>query len=347
MKIFKENKGIIISGCLLILLSVCFSTLISYRYSYNGDISSMTGYFVQIIIRLCLSVSAFVLAYKYGKNVILKYGWTFVLVGITVSLYLLKWDICIFDYRINIAPLTNTLAILGLASYFYKCSVKSVLHTTLFWLSGFLFLLAAEEYFVIILMVMAGLMLVSAYKNKLIEKKIIWILNLTLYTVLLAWTLEITVIGIIELKNLFYDTGYMAATARNVFASIKWFGSGIAPKRIGGAVSDYKLLWIFGLYGIAAGAVVLVSLTAFIFFVCKKSFKITLTDEIPIAYAATSILLVRYVISMLTNFGIVLGRLYAPIPFLSDGTLGYAAIFILVGMMVGEKTVDIHNGDIR
>lgn len=207
-----------------------------------------------------------------------------------------------------------------------------------------MFLLAAEtEYFVIIATVMVGFMLVSAYKNRLIGKKAIWILNLALYTVLFAWTVKITVIGIVEPKNLFYDTGYMAAVARNAFANIKWFGTGIAPKRIGGAVADYKLLWIFGIYGIAAGAAVLVSLTAFIFFVCKKSFKITLTDTTPLAYVAASILLVRYVISMLNNFGIVLGRLHAPIPLLSDGMCGYVAIIILIGMIIGKETVDIHS----
>lgn len=336
MKLFKENKGIMISGCLLILLSLCFTSLISYRYSYDGNISLMTGYFGRVIIKFCLSVGSFVLAYKYGRKVTLKYGWTFIVLGIATALCSIDRDSYVLG--IDIKPLTNTLTALGLASHFYKHGVKSVLHTVLFWVLGFLFLLATEtEYFVIVATVMVGFMLVSAYKNKIIEKKVIWILNLALYTVLLDWTVKITVIGIVELKNLFYDTGYMASVARNVFANIKWFGTGIAPKRIGGAVADYKLLWIFGLYGIAAGAAVLVSLTAFIFFVCKKSFKITLTGTTPIACAATSILLVRYVISMLNNFGIVLGRLHAPIPLLSDGMWGYVAIFMLIGIIVGKN----------
>lgn len=332
MKIFKENKGIMLSGCLLILLSLCFTSLIGYRYLYDGNISLMTGYFGRVIIRLCLSVGAFALAYKYGKNVMLKYGCLFIPVGIAAALYSTGRDIHIWGYGLDISPLTNTLAVVGLALYFYKYGVKSVLHTALFWLSGVLFLLAAEkEYFVIILMVMTGFMLVSAYKNKLIDKKTVWILNLALYAVLLACAVKIAVIGIVEFKNLFYDTGYMAATARNVFANIKLFGTGIAPQGIGGDVSDYTLLWIFGLYGIAAGAAVFVSLTAFIFFVCKK---ITWKDATPTACAVASILLVRYVISMLANFGIVLGRLYAPIPFLSDGMWGYVAIFMLIGMIV-------------
>lgn len=340
MKLFKENKGIMISGCLLILLSLCFTSLISYRHSYDGNISLMTGYFGRVIIKLCLSVGSFVLAYKYGRKVTLKYGWTFIALGIATALCSIDMDIYVLG--VDFEPFTNTLTALGLASHFYKHGVKSALHTVLFWGLGFLFLLATEtEYFVIVATVMVGFMLVSAYKNRIIEKKVIWILNLVLYTVLLAWTVKITVIGIAELKKLFYDTGYMASVARNVFANIKWFGAGIAPKRIGGAVSDYKLLWIFGLYGIAAGAAVLAVLTAFIFFVCKKSFKITLTDTTPIAYATVSILLVRYIISVLTNFGIVLGRLHAPIPFLSDGIWGYVAIFMLIGMLIGKETLDI------
>lgn len=342
MKIFKENKGIMLSACLLILLSICFTSLIDYRYSYDGDISLMTGYFERMIIRICLSVGAFVLAYKHGKKIIPKYGWLFIPIGIAIAAFSDDGYIYLFDCGIDIAPLTNTLFVLELALYFYKYSVKSVSHTVLFWLSGFLFLLIAkEEYIFISLTIMVGFMLVSAYKNKIIVKNVIWILNFALYAVLLARTVKITVIGIVEFKNLFYDTGYMASAARNVFENIKWFGAGVAPKRIGGALSDYKLLWIFGLFGIAAGATVLVSLTAFIFFVCKRSFKIALNDATPIAYATASILFVRYVISMLTNFGVVMGRIYAPIPFLSDGTCGYVVIFMLIGMLVNKETFDI------
>lgn len=344
MEIFKENKGIMISGFLLILLSACFSSLIGYSYSYNGNISLMTGYFGTVIIRFFLSVDVFILAFKYGRKVILKYGWLFILIGIAAASVSTDGYVYLFNCGIDIEPLTSALTVLGAASYFYKCGVKSALHTMLFWLSGFLFLLAAEEgYLVITLTVMAGFMLFSAYKNKLIKKKAVWILNLALYAVLLALTVKITAMGIIELTNLFYDTGYMASAVRNVYANIKWFGAGVTPKMIGGAVSDYKLLWIFGLYGIAAGAAVFASLTVFIFFVCKKCFKITLTDATPLSYAVASIFFVKYVISMLTDFGIVLGRLYAPMPFLSDGTLGYVVAFILIGMIIGKEKADIHS----
>lgn len=116
MKIFKENKGIMISGCLLVLLAVCFTSLISYRYSYDGNISLMTGYLGWVIIRFCLSVGAFVLAYKYGRKVILKYGWAFIVLGIATALYSIVRDIYVLG--IDIKPLTNTLTALGLASYF-------------------------------------------------------------------------------------------------------------------------------------------------------------------------------------------------------------------------------------
>lgn len=340
MKIFKENKGIMISGCLLVLLSACCGC----NWFYNGETTFIIAYGIRMTVRIVVGIGTFIFSFKYGRKVILKYGWLFIPIGIAAALYSISRDIRILGYGINIVPLTNILAVVGLASYFYQHSVKSVLHTVLFWISGFLFLLAAEtEYFVIIATVMIGLMLACAYKNKLIEKKVIWILNLALYTVLFAWTVKITVIGIVELKNLFYDTGYMAAISRQVFANLKIFGTAESALLFYGNVDDFKLLWIFGINGIAAGVAVLSSLTAFIFFVCKKSFKITLTDTTPIAYAVASIFFVKYVISMLTNFGIVLGRLYAPMPFLSDGTLGYVAAFMLIGMIIGKETVDIHS----
>lgn len=143
--------------------------------------------------------------------------------------------------------------------------------------------------------------------------------------------------GIADLTNLFYDSSYMAFIARCTYMQIKWFGAAVEPWLIGGDVAYYNLLWIFGLFGIVAGVVVFVTLAAFTFFVCKKCFKNVLTDTTPIAYGTASILLVRFVVSMLTNFGIVLDGLFAPIPILSDGTCGYIAIFALGGLLLSKN----------
>lgn len=65
-----------------------------------------------------------------------------------------------------------------------------------------MFLLEAkEESFVIILMFMVGKMLVSACKHKRIEKKSTMMLNLVLHAVLFAWSVKITVMGIVEIRN--------------------------------------------------------------------------------------------------------------------------------------------------
>ncbi len=121
---------------------------------------------------------------------------------------------------------------------------------------------------------------------------------------------------------------------------IKWFGVAAEPRFIGWEVAYYKILWIFGLFGIVAGAVVFVTLPSFTFFVCKKCFQKIQTDTALVAYATASILLVRFIVSVLTNFGIVLDRLFAPIPILSDGTCGYIAIFVLVGLLISKNEED-------
>ena len=136
---------------------------------------------------------------------------------------------------------------------------------------------------------------------------------------------------------MFYDSSYMAFIARSTYMKIKWFGAAVEPWLIGGDVGHYKLLWIFGLFGIIAGVVVFITLATFTFFVCKKCLKNDLTDTISIAYATLSILLVRFVVSMLTNVGIVLEGLFAPIPILSDGTCGYISIFILIGLLLSKQ----------
>jgi len=341
----RKNKGIAVSGLLLILLSVGFTSVINFSHFYDGNMSEMISYFIKTIIRIAISTVAFVLACKYGRGFVLKYGWIFIPVGILFSaLYEGGGYIYVFNYGIELASLSNTLAFVGFATYFYKCCTKSIIHTIIFWISGFIFLIALEQnYLTLILFVMVGLILISARKNKLISKKSVWILNIVLYVVLIFRTINITLIGIVNLTNLFYDSSYMSFIARVTFMKTKWFGAAVEPWLIGGDVAYYKLLWIFGLFGIVAGLVVFAALAAFTFFVCRKCFKNVLTDSTPIAYATASILLVRFIVSMLTNFGIVLDGLFAPIPILSDGTCGYIAIFVLLGLIVGKEKVDIHS----
>ena len=344
--VIKKHKGIAISGLLLILLSFGFTAVINFSHFYDGNMSGITGYFIRTIARLGISVGIFALAYKYGRGFVLKYGWIFIPVGILFSaLYSGGGYINIFNYGIELAPLTNTLAIVGFASYFYKYCTKSIIHTIIFWMSNFIFLVALEQnYLTLILFAMIGMILISARKNNLISKKSVWILNIVLYVALTLRAINITLMGIADLTNLFYDSSYMAFIARCTYMKMKWFGAAVEPWLIGGDVAYYKLLWIFGLFGIVAGVVVFTTFAAFTFFVCKKCFKNVKTDAMPIAYATASILLVRFIVSMLTNFGIVLDGLFAPIPILSDGTCGYIAIFVLVGLLLSKTEGGIDDG---
>ena len=341
----KKNKSIIISGILLILLSVGFTAIINFESFYEHNTSELIMYFVRALVRIGISCGAFALAYKCGRNFVLKYGWVFIPIGILCSAFIdAQGCIDVFNYSLEIVTLTNTLAILGFAIYFYKYCRKSIVHTIIFWVSSFLFLIVLESnYLTLILFVMIGMMLISARKNNLIRKKATWILNLVFYAILFLRTLNITLIGITKLSNLFYDSSYMSFIARVTFMKIKWFGAAVEPWLIGGDAAYYKLLWIFGLFGIVAGVVVFIALTAFIFFVCKKCFKLTLTDTTPIALVTGTILVVKYIISILTNFGIVLYGIFAPIPILSDGICGYIAIFIMIGLLLGKEKVSICN----
>lgn len=330
MKVFKENKGIMISGCLLVLLSVCFMLMISCELYYDGNIALMSGYFIRTAFRLCVSAAVFALAYRYGEKFALEYGRVLIPIGIAAALLKARWSI-------DILPLTNTFAVLGFAVYFYKYCVKSAAHTVLLWLSLLLFLSATESgYLSVTLTVMLGFALVSVHRNGIGGKKVM-ILNLLLYAVLLLQSAKIAVTGITQFIKMFYSEGYMAAQIRDMFGNVKLFGAVEPIGAMGGNAADYSLARIFGLYGIAAGTAVLTVLTAFVFLVCRKGFGRTLTDKTPVACAAASILVVRYVLSVSANFGLVLDGLFAPIPILSDGLCGYVAIFTMIGIISGKE----------
>ena len=81
----KKNKGIVISGIILVLLSISFAAAIYFRFFYSGNISELVAYFIRGILRLAISTATFVFAYKYGRGFVLKYGWVFIPVGILFS----------------------------------------------------------------------------------------------------------------------------------------------------------------------------------------------------------------------------------------------------------------------
>lgn len=339
MKIFKENKGIIISTILLVLLSVGFTAVINFNHYYDGNAAEMAAYFIKTIVSLGICTGVFTLAYKYGRDFVLKYGWIFVPAGIILFSFVdAQGYIDIFGYSIEIVTLTSTLSFLGLATYFYRYCLKSVIHTIVFWIVSFVFLIVSERgYLTLVLFVMMGLMLIVAKKNKLISKKSVWILNIVLYIMLMLRTLNIILMGIVWLKDVFYDNGAMPYITRGIIDKIKWLGAEAGLWLVGGDVEYYKLLCIFGLVGAVAGSAILAALTVFVYFVSQKCIKSALTSTMPIACATVSTILVRFILSMLTNCGIVIYRLFAPIPILSDGLCGYIAIFIMLGLLLSKE----------
>ena len=102
----KENKGIVISGILIVLLSVCFDALIDFSHFYNGNASEIAGYIIKTMILLGAGAAAFAFAYKYGRSFVLKYGWIFIPAGLLSShFYNGGGYIDIFNYSIEIASI--------------------------------------------------------------------------------------------------------------------------------------------------------------------------------------------------------------------------------------------------
>ena len=113
---------------------------------------------------------------------------------------------------------------------------------------------------------------------------------------------------------------------------------------VSGEVANYKLLWIFDCFGCIIGVTVAVMLTIFVALLVIKSICKMKSEEQPFLMVMSIVLIVRYIISMLTNFGIVLYGINAPIPILSDGLCGYAVVAILIGLIIGsceEKCYEI------
>lgn len=131
----------------------------------------------------------------------------------------------------------------------------------------------------------------------------------------------------------------MAAITRNVYKSAKLFGMA-ENVNIKANMSDYALMNIFGSFGYIIGTAVFAVLTVFAAVFIIKSIRLARSERNMIFAVPAVVIGVRYIFSMLTNFGVVIYGFSASVPMLSDGICGYAVIAFMIGVILNSDSLE-------
>ena len=132
-----------------------------------------------------------------------------------------------------------------------------------------------------------------------------------------------------------FEEGHTTARINAVLDSMKAFGTTECVSEICNTETGYNLIRIFGFFGYVTGIIIFAILTAFIASICIRSYKNKGKLQ-PADITAVTILILRYISSLLINCGILFGRIDVKIPVLSDGAVGYLLIGILLGAILSE-----------
>lgn len=334
----RKNKSLIICTILFMILSTVISAVMTANNLYRGNISLMSGYFVRVFAKIVVSAAVFAAACLYGRELINKFDWGLVLIGAAAAVI---WNNTGYIYSFEIVPFTNILAIFGITSFSVKYSAKSILYSLAYICMAMILTYANSNNTLTAIVFVLSLILAVYSTNS--KKKVITVLNSLPAVILGAVTIKNLIFGIIEYRNKFYETGYMAAITRNVYKSAKLFGMA-ENVNIKANMSDYALMNIFGSFGYIIGTAVFAVLTVFAAVFIIKSIRLARSEQNMIFAVPAVIIGVMYILSMLANFSVVIYGFSASVPLLSDGFCGYAAIAFMMGVIANSDSLE---GEIR
>lgn len=341
----KNNKGLLIYTVIFMVVSLCLTTIISAKVSYNNNVIAMGGYFARLLIKCIVCVTLFIITFFYGKKLIYKYPLVLVLIGIFVNIVCDNIGyINVFGYGIEIQPFSYVIGLLGLSVCFVKYAVKTS-SGALIYIAVLLGINYINSSSLITITAFAFSLFLFSYAviKRLFKNKLTVLLNAIPIIMLGFSSFDYIINGIVGYFNNYYETGYMAYISREVLKAVVPFG-GMDSIIASGEVANYKLLWIFDCFGWIVGVTVAVMLTIFVALLVIKSICKIKSEEQPFLMVIPIVLVIRYIISMLANFGIVLYGISAPIPILSDGLCGYAVVAIFMGLIISsceEKCYEI------
>lgn len=312
---------------LLYIISAIFTFLIVKRSPYMYSRFYVT-FPAKTVLFLALGIAGYVLTAKYGKKIFLKYGW---IIGVLDCILLICERYFISNGIIrSCILLVEPIAIIGTAGFTYgNLSKKSYIN----WLTALLPILMfcfTDNVTGLILTAVYALMIFFSFKAKLSDKGILILYSLLVFAGI-AMLLKLLVVSCADIGYQIHNRGHMANVISEGLPSAKLFGK--AAVLADGERKTYIIYHIIMNFGYFAAAVVLI-LTGMLEAIAFKS-AYSAQDDIQkfTAYSVFVLLLVKSIVSLLTNFGIVLNGFFTFFPIVSFALFEAISIFTMAGIL--------------
>lgn len=328
--VYKQNKAVIICTAMLVFCAEVFCSILSYYLYFKGNID--LSFFGNMILRIASIIGGIYIAYRGLGRINVKYSPVIAVVCVVLTLLCSgSGFIDIFDFSFWIYPLSTILAVYFLAVYYINYCKDSVRHTLFYMLLGIMFIFKTvgeiEAFFI-----MALQLLLFVSVNRETGNKRIRLINIIYSIISAIGIIFLFVSNIYDYITFKFEEGHMIVRIKDVLKTMKPFGKTEFVSEIGGISSNYNLTGICGFFGYVTGIIVFIILTAFIISICVKAYK-NKDNAQPAVLTAVTVLGLRYVLSLLINCGVLFGRIDVRIPVLSDGSVGYFVIGILLGLI--------------
>ena len=328
---------------LCLLLGLAFLSAMSIlctgllKANYGSTDFSVVSFLTQYVGLLAASVAVMLLTARFGRELLEQYCWAFPLLLIILSNFMRGNELTIFGTSVEVLPLVSALALVGLAVYFDRFAVNSPVHMTVY---GVLNLALVVEFrsqgvLMLMLLVLNLILFVNALHEKQLKGKYSWLVFLCVLAAATFFAARRVVYGIFDWRTYCDDPQYIITYIRRALGNLSAFGGSNPMTVTGGNARTYRLIWIMEGVGWVPGALALAALVAFALAVLRRHFLASAEDR-PFTGAVVSVILVRTVIFILANFGIVLNTVFASAPLLSEGTSGYFATFLLIGLLLSS-----------
>ena len=326
MKTKKINGLEVMLLVLIYALSAVFTFLIIKRSPYMYDRFYFT-FPVKAILFLFLGIAGYILAHKYGKMTIHKYGW---IIGV-LDCFLMICERYFINSSIlqNCVLLINPIAIIGTAAFTYSVlNKKSPIKWIATLLPIFMFILNDNVSRVALLAIYI-LLIMFLIKEKNPNKVI-----LTLYSLLLLFGAFVLINNFIQACSEFgyqvHNKGYMANVIAEGLKTAKSFGT--AAVSADGDRQTFILYHIIMNFGYISAAAMVILILIFEIMICIAAHYLENKTHKFIAYSVFLLLLIKTIISIFANSGMVIDGFFTMIPIIPINFFEAISVFTIAGI---------------
>lgn len=334
MKTFKEvlkKNWYLIAAMLLLVVS---TELLMGIMKYNAGFDSFypRSFFGNLTLRIVALVGGIFVTYSAGG--IFNHKASGVIAAIS-TVFTIFFSGIIFDENpdYNYYHIWITVALLSLSFYYTNNCTHSTKHTIFYYIMiTALAVVSADEieFFIVLL---ASLVLFAVNRISVKQKS-----SLAINYVFFVLTIIAMVCMAVSKMDEYLGIKFIEGSSIHpeaVLLTTEPFKTSRLFNEIADAPSAYNLTKIFGYYGYVAGTVMCVIIALFISAIIARCISATEPTK-SVGTIAAVMIFVKCVAGFFVSFSIISSS-YVRMPILSDGSVGYLVIGLLIGMLIAPS----------